>query len=181
MRPIEELEQYLHLDKHFAETLYLSEGELTQTLELAIVSKEELKNSSLHKLCRTVELAKFKIEGLKEKIASLRSEKKHLENALEAIRSRMSSTMKHYGVSKISGSNGIGFQNVLKTSTSVDITNLEEIPKEFFDLAPKLNSERLKAALEAGLDVPGAQLIKSESYVTGPKLLEPNLLERAKP
>ena len=100
-------------------------------------------------------------EALKKEEARLAARRKSFERIAEIFTDSLHAQMVEWGVTRAEGQK-YAFV-VKKNPPSVEIMDEALIPAEFIDYNPAISKQRIKDALSAGNEVPGAQLNKSKT------------------
>lgn len=92
----------------------------------------------------------------------LKERRKNIEKKKDSIRNYIQNQMYKINLKKI---NTPLFRVVIKANQeSVEIFNIEDIPKDYFILKPaEVSKTLIKEALQKGVQIPGATLIRTES------------------
>ena len=98
-------------------------------------------------------------ELLRTKEKQLAERRRNFEKFSAAVRSSLHQQMLDWGVKKVEGQE-FSF-TVKKNPPRVEIVNEGAIPAEFISYTPTVDRAGIKAALEAGREVPGAELVQS--------------------
>jgi hypothetical protein len=100
-------------------------------------------------------------EMLKAEEKRLASRRHSFEKFSKVITDSLHQQMREWGVKKVEG---LKFSFTLKKNPpSIEIENEDAIPAEFIDYAPTISKTRIKDAIDAGQDVPGAKLITDKT------------------
>jgi hypothetical protein len=100
-------------------------------------------------------------EMLKAEERRLASRRKAFEKFSNVITDSLHAQMKEWGVKRVEG---LKFSFVIKKNPpSVEIENDEEIPAEYIDWNPSISKERIRGAMDQGIQVPGAKLIDDKT------------------
>ena len=104
------------------------------------------------------------IDWLKEEEARIRQRRQSMESRLIQFKEYLRDTMLRHGLQKLRGNKASVF---LRQSESVHITDINAVPDEYAQLRVERVADkyRIKEALRAGEDVPGATLTPKLSAV----------------
>lgn len=111
------------------------------------------------RLVLEIRAAEAQAKGLGEQSAKLNERAKSHDMRGDKLRGILKGLILEAGVTKV-GNASIGYPK-----PALIIKNEGEIPKEFFRDKPALDKPAVKAALENGQTVPGAELSNPEPYV----------------
>ena len=135
----------------------LEDGEVTEELEQALaISKEELQTKAVN-YGFVIRQADYDIKMIDDEIKRLQALKKTQQNKAEVLKERIQSAMNLYGIEKVEVPTlKLGFRK----STSVEIVNTTQLPKEFMieKITTSPDKKAIGDALKAGREVPGAIL-----------------------
>lgn len=101
------------------------------------------------------------VKGLKEEEDRLSARRKALENNITSLKAYIETSMRAVGKDKIKGN--IFSLAIQKNAPSVDIKNLEAIPKDYIVTKIETKNKEILAALKSGISIPGAELKQTES------------------
>lgn len=94
--------------------------------------------------------------AIKEREAALAARRSRYEKKADAMKALIKSVMQSADLDKLTLPEAT--LTVQRPRTSVDVTNVEELPQGFFKIERKADKTALKKALEAGEEIPGAEL-----------------------
>ncbi len=137
----------------------LGEEETALALEtLASLAIEEAQK--IDGISFVVRKRKSEIEFLKEEEKRIKSIRQSMEKRLEEFRDYLKGLMAFHGLKSLKGAKGSMF---LRDSMSLVIEDPDSLPAEFLEqvIEYKPLKKEIKAALESGARVPGAQLVKN--------------------
>lgn len=103
-------------------------------------------------------------EGVKGYIGELSERKARFERTADALKALVQSLMDVTGQDKITLPEATVFTT--KPRTGVEITSLDDIPQGYAKFEKKADKAAIKAALEAGEFIPGAELTFGEPGLT---------------
>jgi len=146
-------------------------GALFEEFFQSIVEQENFDESQKAELAKYLEGAIEKRDRLGDFIVrmeaeaeSIRNEEKRLaarrsgfEKIANCMRDSIHAQMKEWAVTKVEGK--LFTFAVQKNPASVEITDEAQIPGEYIDYKPQVDRNKLKEALKAGGEVPGARLV----------------------
>jgi vacuolar-type H+-ATPase subunit H len=146
-------------------------GTLFEEFFRSIVEQESFDDSQKEELAKYLQGAIEKRDRLGEFIArmeaeaeAIRGEEKRLgerrkgfEKIADSIRSSIHQQMLDWGVKKVEGK--LFTFAVQANPASVEITDESLIPGDYIDYKPQVDRNKLKDALKAGQEVPGARLV----------------------
>jgi hypothetical protein len=98
-------------------------------------------------------------ELLREKESQLAARRQRIEKFAAALRSSLHQQMLDWGIKKVEGQE-FSF-TIKKNPPKIRILNEEAIPPEFISYSAVIDKGAIKAALEDGKEVPGAELAQS--------------------
>lgn len=155
---------YLYDLSTAARQLYgmLSDGEIDEqtfhdTLE-AIGTDERLESC-----CKIIRQSEADLAGIKKEILSLQKKKQSAENSIERMKSAVLDFLDSAGLLKAKA--GV-FSVSKRTSKAVSVLDEDIIPEEFWEAQkPKLSKTKIKDAINAGLSVPGAEIVTNVNIV----------------
>lgn len=133
----------------------LADGEVTPEIERALqLNEQELQQQaiSIGHLITTLE---YQAETIDKEMARLDKLLDRCGKVRDMLKDRLSQAMKQYGVEKIeSPTLKIFFRN----SVAVNVTDPKLVPDEYKKFMPIVLKQEIKAALQEGKEVPGAEL-----------------------
>jgi hypothetical protein len=146
-------------------------GNLFEDFFQSIVEQEGFDESQKAELVKYLEGAIEKRDRLGEFIArmeseaeSIRNEEKRLatrrqgfEKIADCMRESIHMHMREWGIKKVEGK--LFTFAVQASPASVEITNESEIPGDYIDYKPQIDRNKVKEALKAGQEGPGARLV----------------------
>ncbi|NEZ46126.1 siphovirus Gp157 family protein [Clostridium niameyense] len=118
-------------------------------------------NIKLENVAKVIKSIEVDAKGLKEEEKRLADRRKSLENRITNLKEYAENTMKSTGIEKIKGK--VFTLGIQKNAPSVQITEEESIPKEYFILEKKFIKKDILAALKEGKEIPGATMKQTES------------------
>lgn len=154
-------------------TLY----ELTATRELLLSKVEELDEQAFYDTLDSIDEAiELKVENtakmireiegkslvIADEIKRLQAKKQTLDNRTKGMKEYIQQSMEATGIQKVEGT--LLNVTIQKNPVSVRVIDEETIPLSFFvEQKPKLDKQALKDELKNGLELPGAELVQTES------------------
>ncbi len=118
-------------------------------------------NTKLENVAKVIKSIEVDAKGLKEEEKRLADRRKSLENRIVNLKEYAENSMRATGIKKIKGK--VFTLGIQKNASSVEITEEESIPEEYFAIEKKLVKKDLLAALKEGKEVPGANIKQTES------------------
>ncbi|WP_409068893.1 siphovirus Gp157 family protein [Clostridium caseinilyticum] len=118
-------------------------------------------NIKLENVAKVIKSIEVDAKGLKEEEKRLADRRKTLENRIVNLKEYAENSMRVTGVTKIKGK--VFTLGIQKNAPSVEITEEESIPEEYFAIEKKLVKKDILAALKEGKEIPGAAIKQTES------------------
>ncbi|MDU1421954.1 siphovirus Gp157 family protein [Clostridium sporogenes] len=118
-------------------------------------------NIKLENVAKVIKSIEVDAKGLKEEEKRLADRRKTLENRIVNLKEYAENSMRVTGVTKIKGK--VFILGIQKNAPSVEITEEESIPEEYFAIEKKLVKKDILAALKEGIEIPGAAIKQTES------------------
>lgn len=138
-----------------------ADGELTSEMEEALLlngQEMQKKTISVAYMLKTLE---YNSDILDKEIDRLQSLKTKAVNAKEFLKQRLSEAMQLYGIERLDGGN---IKLFFRKSEAVVVTDPAQIPEQFLEWKdPVVSKTKIKAAIKAGEEVPGAQLTTKQN------------------
>lgn len=103
-------------------------------------------------------------EAIKLREGDLKQRRSRFERKAEAMKSLIGGIMKAAGLDKLQLPEVTLF--FTKPRQSVEVHSVEELPQGFYSLSRKADTVAIKKSLEAGQEVPGAELVTGEAGLT---------------
>lgn len=117
-------------------------------------------DKKVESVCYVLRNLEAEAEAFKAEKERLAAREKTARNAVERLKAYLVENVKALGVKTIKAGT---FALSLGKSKSVDVTNSEQIPAEFWiNQEPKLDKAGISKALKSGAEVPGARLAETE-------------------
>lgn len=133
--------------------------------EINLLPLEEVNaelNTKLENIALYIKNCESMAKSIKEEEANLTARRKAYENKVEHLKDYLSSCMQFVGASKFETAK---VKLSFRASESVEITNQNEIPKDFLvekvTVAP--DKTAIKAAIKNGILIPGAEIVRKEN------------------
>ncbi|CAL83931.1 siphovirus Gp157 family protein [Clostridium botulinum] len=118
----------------------------------------DIKLENVAKVIKSIEVD---AKGLKEEEKRLVDRRKSLESRIVNLKQYAENSMKAVGLKKVKGK--IFTLGIQKNAPSVEITEEENIPEQYFAIEKKLVKKDILAALKEGIEIPGAVIKQTES------------------
>ncbi|AKC63207.1 siphovirus Gp157 family protein [Clostridium tepidum] len=118
-------------------------------------------NTKLENVAKVIKSIEVDAKGLKEEEKRLADRRKSLENRIVNLKEYAENSMRATDIKKIKGK--IFTLGIQKNAPSVEITEEESIPEEYFAIEKKLVKKDILAALKEGKEIPGAAIKQTES------------------
>lgn len=156
MKLYELAQNYLNLQE------LLENSEVTE--EVVLKSLEELdgeleeKAENIAKLIKTLDLEG---KAIREEELRLATNRKAMENKAKRLKEYLESLMIATGKTKFKGK--LFSFGIQKNALSVDVIDIELIPKEFIEFEPKVKKKEILAALKTGEVIEGIRFKQTES------------------
>lgn len=128
-------------------------------------------NMALEHKAENIGFVKTRLESEMEYFKAVeeaaRAQRKARESAIERLKKHLVLCMKEAGIKSIKKNDGLFSFSLVEGRIKTVIENKEQLPFEFTDIVEVINpkSDAIKAALEAGQEVPGAHLERGEDYI----------------
>lgn len=147
-------QQYLQLMIQIEE----AEGELSPENEQLLQFTEQRLKSEGAEIGYVIKSWQYMQTTLESEIERLIKMKAKIAMSKELLKNRLSDAMQQFGIERITGDTiAISFRK----SEAVAIDNQALIPSHFLDQQqPKVSKDRIKTAIKAGKEVPGASLVQ---------------------
>lgn len=104
------------------------------------------------------------VSGIKDRASSLAARKARFERKSEAIKKLMAGLMRIAELSKIDLPEAT--ISITKGRQSVNIINVMDLPQGFYATERKPDRKAILAAMQAGEEIPGAELVTGDSGLT---------------
>ncbi|EPY2285856.1 siphovirus Gp157 family protein [Clostridium sporogenes] len=132
-----------------------------EVLEESLNQIHEEMDIKLENVAKVIKSIEVDAKGLKEEEKRLVDRRKSLENKIVNLKEYAENSMRVTGITKIKGK--VFTLGIQKNAPSVEITEEEFIPEEYFITEKKLVKKDILAALKEGKEVPGAVIKQTES------------------
>ena len=146
--------------EHFYQTMMeQNDGEITQDLIQTLDAIDEEFSDKVEACCRMISELRSRSEVAAKEANRLVAKARVHGNKADRLAQYVKENMQRMGTKTIE--NGLFRATVSDNPVSVDVTDEEAVPYEFFvHRDPVLSKTKIKAALEGGDEVPGAQLVR---------------------
>lgn len=118
----------------------------------------DVKLENVAKLIKSIEVD---VKGFKEEEKRLADRRKSSENRITNLKEYVEGAMRATGIKKVKGK--VFTLGIQKNAPSVDITNENSIPEEYFETEKKLVKKKVLEAHKEGRKVPGTTIKRTES------------------
>lgn len=118
----------------------------------------DVKLENIAKLIKSIEVD---VKGFKEEEKRLSDRRKSSENRITNLKEYVEGAMRATGIKKVNGK--VFTLGIQKNAPSVDITDENSIPEEYFILEKKLVKKKVLEAHKEGRKVPGTTIKRTES------------------
>lgn len=142
----------------------VNSGELEEEILVGALTEVEGElGDKLSNITKLIKEMNTDILGIDTEIERLTSRKKRTKNSIERLEEYMFNCMKVAGLKKTS--DGLNTWSIAKKPKSVKILNEDKIPEEFMvhKVTTSVNKKALKAALENGEVIEGAEISQGET------------------
>ncbi|BDR73372.1 hypothetical protein K144316041_23830 [Clostridium tetani] len=118
----------------------------------------DVKLENIAKLIKSIEVD---VKGFKEEEKRLADRRKSSENRITNLKEYVEGAMRATGIKKVNGK--VFTLGIQKNAPSVDITDENSIPEEYFILEKRLVKKKVLEAHKEGRKVPGTTIKRTES------------------
>lgn len=119
--------------------------------------------SKVEGYCTLIKEVELTACALQAEVDRLKARISVKENTAKALKTRLQWAMGEWNTRKLDTGKFLVSVQANGGKTPVEVTDEAAIPEDYFVMVPKLDSDKLRAALEAGTEVPGAKLgVKGE-------------------
>ncbi|NFF66791.1 siphovirus Gp157 family protein [Clostridium sporogenes] len=132
-----------------------------EVLEESLNQIHEEMDIKLENVAKVIKSIEVDAKGLKEEEKRLADRRKSLESRIVNLKQYAENSMKAIGLKKIKGK--IFTLGIQKNAPSVEITEEENIPEQYFAIEKKLVKKDILSALKEGIEIPGAAIKQTES------------------
>jgi molecular chaperone GrpE (heat shock protein) len=145
------------------ECIEASDGEITQEIDAALqLSQQQMQEAGVNfGLC--FKSLEYSEDILTQEIERLTSYREKVRKGKELLKNRLSQAMQQFGIERISSPTvNLSFRK----SEAIEITEESAVPAAYLDQPPpKVSKTRIKEAIQQGIDVPGAELVKRQNLI----------------
>ena len=138
------------VDQEELQNLDGAQNEQLKTYLQGAVEKRDRLGEFIHRL-------EAEAESIRNEEKRLAERRKGFEKIAGCMRSSIHQQMLDWQMKKVEGK--LYTFAVQKNAPSVEIVNEAEIPGEYIDYKPQIDKAKVKEALQAGTEVPGAKLV----------------------
>lgn len=158
MLPVNKIFNIQQRYQELMEQIEEAEGEITPEIDTALQFTERRLQKEASEVAFVIKTWEYWQNNLDDEIERLHKMKTRIKKGSELLRSRLAAAMQQFGVERIEDMNiTISFRK----SEAVEINSERALPGEYFDAPPIVpNKIRIKEALKAGKDVPGASIVQ---------------------
>lgn len=104
------------------------------------------------------------VTAISLRIGDLAERKARYQRKADAMKALIQSIMESAGLHKLALPEAT--LSILSGRTSVNVTDVNELPQGFYSTERKADKKALKSALEKGEAIPGAELVMGEDTLT---------------
>ncbi len=141
-----------------------AEGEITPELAFDLDTLDAKLEDKIDACCGRIRGWDLEAKAIREEEQRLAKRRKALENKQRSLREYV---MHCLDIAQKDAVKGLRFSvRVGTTRPSVQVVDASALPERFVELVPKPDKAAIKAALDAGEDVPGAELNASKLSLT---------------
>lgn len=138
-----------------------ADGEVTPELETALGLNGDQLQAKATSVAYVIKTVDYNIDVLDKEIARLQELKTKAAKAKEFLMQRLSEAMQLFGIERLDGGN---IKLFFRKSEAVEIFAQPYLPDEFLEWKdPIPNKKKIKEAIKAGEEVPGARLITRQN------------------
>jgi hypothetical protein len=158
------------ISEQYADIQKLIESDDSESMREAIADTMQMVESEFQDKAVAVVSMTMNMEGdieaINSQIERLQARKKVIQNKIDSIRDYLKMNMESTGISKITCP--IFSITLSKPSKVVSITDESLLPDEYVSVKTSVSPDKVKiaAAIKAGIEVEGAQLIDGTSRLT---------------
>jgi hypothetical protein len=121
-------------------------------------------NRVMSRLVRARQERQAHADGLADYIGDLETRKARLDRAAAGIKALMLDLMTHAGTGRVVLPEAT--ISITKARQKLDVHNKADLPQGYFTMEPVPDNAAIRAALDAGEDIPGARLVTGEPGLT---------------
>jgi predicted nuclease with TOPRIM domain len=133
----------------------------TEMLKESLNSIDDEIDTKAENIAKVIKSIESDVAGLKGEEKRLADRRKGLENRIDNLKKYIESSMRAVGKEKIRGK--VFTLGIQRNAPSVDVTNEDAIPEQYFITKRELSKKDILAALKKGEEVPGAAIKQTES------------------
>lgn len=138
-----------------------ADGEITPEVDAALQLNGEQMQAKCTSVAYMIKTVEYNTDILDKEIARLQVLKDKAAKAKEFLKQRLCEAMQLYGIERLDGGN---IKLFFRKSEAVEVTNQAEIPEQFLEWKdPVVSKTKIKEALKAGEEVPGAHLVTRQN------------------
>lgn len=137
-----------------------SYGELTPELEQALELNLDNFSAKAEGYVKAIKNYKAESDAIAEEIKRLQEKKKVCENAVNRMKTALSTSMYIFGMNKVQA--GL-FKISLTTSKAVNIIDENAIPEYYKRVKYEVSKTDIKKAIESGETIEGAEIVENKS------------------
>ena len=137
-----------------------SYGELTPELEQALELNLDNFSAKAEGYVKAIKNYKAESDAIAEEIKRLQEKKKVCENAVNRMKTALSTSMDIFGMNKVRA--GL-FKISLTTSKAVNIIDENAIPENYKRVKYEVSKTDIKKAIESGETIEGAEIVENKS------------------
>ena len=137
-----------------------SYGELTPELEQALELNLDNFSAKAEGYVKAIKNYKAESDAIAEEIKCLQEKKKVCENAVNRMKTALSTSMDIFGMNKVRA--GL-FKISLTTSKAVNIIDENAIPENYKRVKYEVSKTDIKKAIESGETIEGAEIVENKS------------------
>jgi len=137
-----------------------SYGELTPELEQALELNLDNFSAKAEGYVKAIKNYKAESDAIAEEIKRLQEKKKVCENAVNRMKTALSTSMDIFGMNKVQA--GL-FKISLTTSKAVNIIDENAIPENYKRVKYEVSKTDIKKAIESGETIEGAEIVENKS------------------
>lgn len=153
-----------HIQQRYLDLMRLiqeAEGEITPEIDQALaISQTELQEAAIN-IGFVIKNLDYNEDVVAREIERLTDLKHKITKGKELLKNRLSQSMQLFGIERIDSPT---LQLSFRKSVAVEISDEMEIPAAYFNQPlPKPDKTKIKEAIKAGEQVPGAELIERKN------------------
>ena len=133
----------------------------TEMLKESLNSIDDEIDTKVENIAKVIKSIESDVAGLKGEEKRLADRRKGLENRIDNLKKYIESSMRAVGKENIRGK--VFTLGIQRNAPSVDVTNEDAIPEQYFITKRELSKKDILAALKKGEEVPGAAIKQTES------------------